>query len=173
MGPDGIHPRILKEAANQLAHPLRQLFHESLSTGILPNCWKEATVTPIYKSGDHLAPISYRPISLTSIPCKIMERLLKRDIMAHLLDNNLISSAQHGFLPRRSCVTNMLIFMDSLTQAHDDGLITDSIFFDFAKAFDKVPHRPLLRKLAAHGIVGDVLNWIESFLSGRMFRVRV
>jgi hypothetical protein len=67
----------------------------------------------------------------------------------------------------------MLLFMDSLTQAHDDGLITDAIFFDFAKAFDKVPHRPLLRKLEAYGIVDEVLKWIDSFLTGRTFRVKV
>lgn len=173
MGPDEVHPRILKEASTELAQPFHQLFRQSLSTGILPSCWKEAIVTPIYKSGDRLAPISYRPISLTSIPCKLMGRLLKRGIMAHLLDNNLISRAQHGFLPRKSCTTNMLLFMDSLTQAHDDGLITDAIFFDFAKAFDKVPHKPLLRKLAAYGIVDEILNWIESFLTGRTFRVKV
>ncbi|MBM6549301.1 hypothetical protein H7673_10610 [Streptococcus dysgalactiae subsp. equisimilis] len=173
LGPDGIHPRILKEAVTSLVGPLCNLFHASLNQGVLPNIWKEAVVTPIFKTGDRHDPKSYRPISLTSIPCKILERLIKRRIMAHLLSNKLISSAQHGFLPGKSCVSNLLILMDSLTQARDDGLITDAIFFDFAKAFDKVPHRPLLQKVEAYGIGGEVLSWIASFLTGRSFRVRI
>ncbi|MBM6549284.1 reverse transcriptase family protein [Streptococcus dysgalactiae] len=173
LGPDKIHPRILKEAATSLAGPLCSVFHASLSQGILPDIWKEAVVTPIFKTGDRHDPKSYRPISLTSIPCKILERLIKRRIMTHLLSNQLISPAQHGFLPGKSCVSNLLILMDSLTQARDEGLITDAIFFDFAKAFDKVPHRPLLQKLEAYGIGGEVLSWIASFLTGRSFRVRV
>ncbi|KAA3676029.1 uncharacterized protein DEA37_0011181 [Paragonimus westermani] len=172
MGPDMIHPRILKEAAVSLAEPLYKLFKQTLQTSILPSAWKEAMVTPIFKVGDRHSPASYRPISLTSIPCKIMERLLKRAILNHFLSNNLFSSTQHGFLPNRSCITNMLIFMDSLTEAKDNGLISDAIFFDFAKAFDRVPHGPLKHKLEAYGIQGEVLRWIASFLDNRTFRVK-
>jgi hypothetical protein len=173
LGPDDVHPRILKEAATILASHLHKLFRRSLDEGAVPSLWKEAIVTPVFKSGDRLSPASYRPISLTSIPCKVMERILKRAIMDHLVRNDLISSAQHGFLPNRSCVTNMLVFMDSLTQAKDDGLITDAVFFDFAKAFDRVPHIPLLHKLEAYGIQGIILRWITSFLSNRTFRVKI
>jgi hypothetical protein len=150
MGPDDIHPRILKEAASVLAAPLGKLFHLTLTTGVLPSYWKSATVVPIYKGGDRLSPNSYRPISLTSIPCKVLERILKKRILAHLLDNSLISPAQHGFLPQRSCITNLLLFMDSLTEARDNGLISDAIFFDFAKAFDSVPHAPLIHLSLIH-----------------------
>ncbi|KAA3680178.1 uncharacterized protein DEA37_0009933 [Paragonimus westermani] len=172
MGPDKIHPRILKEAAVSLAMPLFDLFKQTLRTGTLPEAWKEANVSPIFKTGDRHSPASYRPISLTSIPCKIMERLLKRTIFKHFFSNNLFSSTQHGFLPERSCITNMLIFMDSLTEAKDNGHISDAIFFDFAKAFDRVPHGPLLHKLEAYGIQGEVLRWITSFLGNRTFRVK-
>ena len=158
MGPDYIHPCILKEAADTLGLPLLSLFSDSLSTGVLPAAWKEAHVTPIYKSGDRHSPASYRPISLTSIPCKILERLIKKAILTHLQRNELISDSQHGFLPGRSCTTNLLLYMDSLTQARDDGLISDTIFFDFAKAFDKVPHKPLLHKLQAYGVCGELLQ---------------
>ena len=130
-------------------------------------------MTPIFKNGSRHSPSSYRPISLTSIPCKLLERLIKNAILNHLCKNGLISRAQHGFLPGRSCTTNMLIFMDSLTDARDRGLITDAVFFDFAKAFDRVPHIPLLHKLTAYGISGSLYNWISSFLSGRTFRVRI
>ena len=173
MGPDNIHLRILKEAANVLALQLFSLFTDSLLTGVLPAAWKQAHVTPIYKSGDRHSPASYRPISLTSIPCKILERLFKKAILDHLQRNNLISHVQHGFLPGRSCSTNLLLFMDSLTQARNDGLISDAIFFDFAKAFDKVPHKPLLHKRQAYGVCGELLQWINSFLTDRSFCVKV
>ena len=173
MGPDGIHPRILKEAASALAAPLCAVYRSSLFSGILPQCWKEAIVTPIFKKGSRHLPSSYRPISLTSIPCKLLERIIRNAILEHLLKNELISRAQHGFLPGRSCITNMLIFMDSLTEARDHGLISDAVFFDFAKAFDRVPHIPLLHKLTAYGIGGNLHEWIRSFLDGRSFRVRI
>ena len=96
MGPDYIHPRILKEAADTLALPLFSLFSYSLSTGVLPSAWKEAHVTPIYKSGDRHSPSSYCPISLTSIPCKILERLIKKAILSHLQRNELISDSNSG-----------------------------------------------------------------------------
>ena len=173
MGPDEIHPRILKESAYELAGPFYTLFRQSLNSGSLPHSWKTAHITPIFKSGDRLSPTSYRPISLTSIPCKILERIIKTHMLNHLTRNNLIATEQHGFLPGKSCITNLLLFMDSLTQARDSGLITDSIFFDFAKAFDKVPHQPLIHKLQEYGITGDILKWIESFLTSRTFQVRV
>ena len=142
-------------------------------SGVPPAAWKEAHVTPIYKSGDRHSPASYRPINLTSIPCKILERLIKKAILTHLQRNELISDLQHGFLPGRSCNTNFWLYMDSLTQAWDDGLISDTIFFDFAKAFDKVPHKPLLYKLQAYGVCGKILQWINPFLTDRSSCVKV
>ena len=142
-------------------------------TGVLPAAWKQAHVTPIYKSGDRHSPASYRPISLTSIPCKILERLIKKAILHNLQRNNLLSDMQHDFLPERSCSTNLLLFMDSRAQAQDDGLISDAIFFDFAKAFNRVPHKPLLHKLQSYGVCGKLLQWINSFLTDRSFCVKV
>ena len=79
-------------------------------------------------------------------------------MLNHLTRNNLIATEQHGFLPGKSCITNLILFMDSLTKVRDLGLITNSIFFDFAKAFDKVPHQPLIRKLQEYGINGNILK---------------
>ena len=106
IGPDYIHPPILNEAADTLALRLFFLFSDSLSTGVLPSAWKEAHITPIYKSVDRHSPASYHPISLTSIPCKILERLIEKAILTHLQRNELISDSQHGFLRGRSCTTN-------------------------------------------------------------------
>ena len=113
------------------------------------------------------------PSVLTGIPCKILERLIKKAILTHFRRNKLISKSQHGFPPGRSCTTNLLLYMDSLTQARDDGLISDTIFSDFAKAFEKVPHKPLLHKLQAYGVCGELLQWINSFLTDRSFCVKV
>ena len=103
-GPDGIHPSVLKHSADALAIPLTVIFNMSNTTSCLPSQWLTAHVTPIYKhSGTRLSTENYRPISLTSIVCKIFEGILKDEIMIHLLSNELINSSQHGFLLRRSC----------------------------------------------------------------------
>ena len=158
MGPDEIHPRILKESAYELAGHFYTLFQEPLNSVSFPHSWKTAHITCIFKSADRLSPTSYRPISLTSIPCRILERIIKAHMLNHLTRNNVIATEQYGFLPGKSCITNFLLFMDSLTQALESGLITDSIFFDFAKAFDKVPHQPLIHKLQEYGITGNILT---------------
>ena len=173
MGPDYIHPCTLKEAADTLALPLFSLFSNSISTGVLPAAWKEAHVTPIYKYGDRHSPASYRHISLTNIQCKIPERLTKKAILTHFQRNELISDSQHGFLPGRSCTTNLLLYMDSPTQAPDNGLISETIFFYFTKAFDKVPHKPLPHKLQAYGVCGELMQWVNSFLTDRSFCLKV
>ena len=172
MGPDEIHPRILKEAAHTLAPFYTELFQICLDQGSYPESWKKGIISPIFKKGDRHLPSSYRPISLTCISSKVFERLIKDTILSHLRRNGLLSSFQHGFLPGRSCITNMLSVMDSLTQAYDDGHISHAIFIDFAKAFDRVPHLPLLHKLESYGISGNLLSLIRGFLSDRSFSVR-
>ena len=149
------------------------LFRKCIDDGQIPTVWREATITPIYKKGSRHSPSSYRPISLTSIPCKIFERVIKEKMLQHLQSNNLVSRSQHGFLPGRSCITNMLTLMDSLTQAYDDGQISEAVFIDFSKAFDRVPHTPLLHKLKAYGFEGKLWTFLKNFLSERSFSVKV
>jgi len=74
-GPDDIHPCVLKELASQLSTPLTLIFRSSLSTGKLPCSWKSANITAVYKKGDRKDPSNYRPVSLTSVVCKILEKL--------------------------------------------------------------------------------------------------
>ena len=118
-------------------------------------------------------PENYRPISLTSVPCKLMEKLVRDIIVRHMTENNLFSNAQHGFIKGKSCVTQLLEFLEDIMQSIDNGNGVDVIYLDFCKAFDKVPHRRLLQKLYAYGIRGKVHARVKEFLSGREQRVIV
>ena len=102
-----------------------------------------------------------------------MESIIRDAITEHLDKYNLISNSQHGFRSGRSCTTNLLTFLDEVTSAVDRGNGVDAIFLDFAKAFDKVPHRRLLIKVEQHGIGGKLAAWIEAWLAGRKQRVCV
>jgi hypothetical protein len=153
-GPDGISPRILKEMRFELVNVMQKIFQKSIDQAKVPADWKKATVTPIYKKGQKSDPANYRPVSLTSIPCKVMETVIKEKIMAHLQEEKLIKPSQHGFWPGRSCATNLLIFQEALTKAVDNGILADIFYLDFAKPFDKVPRERLIIKLEAKGITG-------------------
>jgi ribonucleases P/MRP protein subunit RPP40 len=112
-------------------------------------------------------------VSLTTISCKVLETLIRDDIVDHLIRNNLLENTQHGFVPGRSCATNLIEFLDKVTEAVDGGHGVDLVFLDFAKAFDKVPRQRLIAKLRARGVRGKVLNWIAEWLTGREQRVVV
>jgi len=170
-GPDEIGPRLLQELEGAAAAALTIIFRESVASGVVPDDWRRANVTPIFKKGTKMDPGNYRPVSLTSVCCKILEGLLKTTIMKHLEANNLVNSSQHGFMAGRSCCTNLLEFLEEVTRAVDEGVPVDVIYLDFAKAFDKVPKERLLEKLRAHGVSGHLLRWIRNWLTGRQQRV--
>ena len=166
-GPDSIHPTVLKQLAEELTLPLAIIFNRSLHEGVVPKDWRIANVTSIFKKGDRTQANNYRPISLTSIICRIMESLLRDAIVAHLKRHNLIRKSQHGFMSHKSCLTNLLEFLEEVTKLLDEGHNVDIVFLDFARAFDKVPHSRLMMKVRAHGITGDIAYWIEKWLSNR------
>ena len=170
-GPDGIPPRILSIAATELSVPIAILFRKSLVSGTLPSEWKMAYVTPIFKKGNKSSVNNYRPVSLTCVVCKLMEKIVRKHIMEHFVNNNLISKHQHGFVPRRSCITQLLEVLDSWTETLDEGGSIDIVYMDYQKAFDSVPHRRLLLKLESTGVKNYVLNWVRDFLSNRKQRV--
>ncbi|BHF70839.1 hypothetical protein SprV_0401389200 [Sparganum proliferum] len=172
-GPDDIPPKLLKELAGELSKPLSMLFQASFEAGYLPADWKSARITPIYKGGSKVLANNYRPISLTSICSKIMEKIIKREIMHFPEEHNLLCDAQHGFRRGRSCVTNLLYCLDRWTRAVDGGNAVHAIYVDFKKAFDSVPHQRRLYKLSRTGIRGNLLRWIQSFLIGRSQIVHV
>ncbi|XP_047139088.1 uncharacterized protein LOC124814999 [Hydra vulgaris] len=171
IGVDGIHPRVLRNCAAAFAIPFNSIFRQSLLSGSVPEYWKKSNITPIFKKGSKLKAYNYRPVSLTSIPCKVMEKIIHKHIMAHCVENNLISKHQHGFIRKKGCLTNLLEARDILTEAMHQGYSADIIYTDFAKAFDKVPHKRLLHKLKAYGIHKKLLLWIKMWLKIRKQRV--
>ena len=138
---------------------------------MVPGDWKNANVCPIFKNGGKHLAANYRPVSLTSQICKVFESLMRDVIVRHLEDNELLKDSQHGFRRGRSCLTNLLTFLDRVSGCLDEGEAVDVVFLDFAKAFDKVPHRRLLKKLSSHGIEGRVWKWVEAWLMDRYQRV--
>ena len=111
-GIDGVHPHVLAECFEELALPLSIIFNNSYETAILPSLWSQANITPIFKKGDKNIAENYRPISLTSVPCKIMERIVRDELLNYLFLNNLINPSQHGFVYAKSCATNLLEALD-------------------------------------------------------------
>ena len=172
-GPDGLSPAVLKKASTALSYPLSVLFNRSMNESRLPADWKQALVTPIFKKGSKAMPGNYRPVSLTCIVCKIMEKLIRDKLVQHLSKSELISHDQHGFVKGRSCTTQLLEVLDVWTKVLDEGGRIDVIYMDFQKAFDTVPHRRLIHKVKAHGIGGHLLGWLKDFLADREQRVVV
>jgi len=172
-GPDGIQAALLKNASDSLAFPLAQLYQFLFDSCRVPKEWKLATVTPIFKKGKSCEVGNYRPISLTSLCCKIMESIIKDDILAYLLTKQLITRHQHGFLSRRSTGTQLLDCLNDWSLNIENKQSLDVIYIDFAKAFDSVVHRKLLSKLTSYGISGKLLSWIEDFLRDRFQFVSV
>ena len=174
IGPDEISPRLLRELVDHITVPLTIILNQSLAEGYLPDDWKMAIVSPIYKNkGAKNLAENYRPISLTSIICRVMETFLKQKIMNHLTQEKLLTSKQYGFVSKRSTITQLLHYLDKCTEEISIKKVVDVIYFDFAKAFDTVPHKRLLKKLQCYGVNGDILKWIEAFLTDRYQMVKV
>ncbi|CAM4566327.1 unnamed protein product [Lepidochelys kempii] len=171
MGPDELHPRVLKELAAVIAEPLAIIFENSWRTGEVPDDWKKANVVPIFKKGKKEDPGNYRPVSLTSVPGKIMEQVLKESILKHLHERKEIRNSQHGFTKGRSCLTNLIAFYDEITGSVDEGKAVDVLFLDFSKAFDTVSHSILVSKLRKYGLDECTTRWVESWLDCRAQRV--
>jgi hypothetical protein len=163
MGPDSIHPAMLKTLAEVLAPPLTELFNRSLVTCVLPEDWKKAVVIPVHKGKESDDVRNYRPISLTSIPAKILERIIRNKLGEYLIKHNLLSPAQHGFTKGRSCLSNLLLALDEITDKLDRGEKVVIGYLDFAKAFDSVNHRLLIYKLWAYGISDQLCDWVRVF----------
>ena len=165
---------MLSDLSDYFSGPLAAIMNRSLNEGHVPKDWKVAHVTPIYKNkGAKNLAVNYRPVSLTSVVCKVMESILREHIMEHLIRQNLLSNKQYGFIGNRSRVTQILYYLDKCFESTSLGKVVDSIYFDFAKAFDTVPHRRLCKKLSAYAIDGSILAWITSFLNGRTQSVKV
>lgn len=171
-GPDKIHGKILKNCAKNLAAPLALLFQTSYYTCSIPSEWKVANVVPVFKKGSKNAVQNYRPISLTSLVMKVYERVIASEVLS--IVEGKIEPRQHGFLPLKSCESQLIPFTDSLARCLNKGSRTDIIYFDFAKAFDSVNHDIILDKLKnQYGINGLLLKFFVEYLSSRVQRVAI
>ena len=166
---------LLRILAHRLAYPLSANFTSFMSVGQVPQAWKWATVTPVFNSciASELSNYRPRPISLTSILSKLMERVIVLDMLHYCRQQGLISKQQHGFLARKSTVTNMLSCMNDWTCVLMNKTSVAVAYIDFHKAFDSVCHAKVFCKLQFMGFTGNLLKWLENFLSDRWQRTRV
>ena len=172
-GPDNIPTRLLKEGATELSPIFTLLFNSTLHQGQIPTPWKQAHVAPVHKKNNRHDPANYRPISLTSVTCKLIEHIIYSQIINHLDSNGILTDRQFGFRKGRSCETQLLITVQDLAQGLRDKQQIDAVILDFSKAFDKVSHRHLLLKLEHYGVRGPTLSWIGDFLTNRTQRVMI
>ena len=173
-GMDCLHNRVLKECASTLVQPLTFMFNLSLQCGTFPRRWKSAIIQPIFKNrGDRSSPSSYRPIALLPAVSKVLERLVREQLLEHCFAVDAIPECQFGFLPQRSTVWQLLAVLEEWEDAVDNGKTVHSCFLDVAKAFDRVDHSLLLMKLRSIGVVGAPLSWMTSYLGNRCISTRV
>ncbi|CAM4665435.1 unnamed protein product [Lepidochelys kempii] len=171
MGPDVLHPRVLKELADVISEIMASGSANSWRSGEVPDNWKKANVVPIFKKGKEEDPGHYRPVSLTSVPGKIMEQVLKESILKHLEERKVITNSQHGFTKGKSCLTNLIAFYDEITGFVDEGKAVDVVFLDFSKASDTVSYNILASKLKKYRLDEWTIRWIESWLDCQAQRV--
>ena len=167
---DFLNQLLLKKCALSLAHPLSLLFQESYDTAVLPKQWKTSFITPVYKKGLKCSPDNYRPISITSAVCRVMEKMIAYHIRTKFSDR--FSKNQFGFIEKRSCNLALLSSIDSWKKKIHTNKSIDVVYFDFRKAFDKVSHAKLLYKLESFGLDCQMIRWFKTFLTNRKSFVR-
>lgn len=173
-GLDEISNKVLKECATVMAGPLAHVFNCSLKTGVFPFQWKRAVVAPIFKNkGSRSEPASYRPISLLPSASKVFESIVGERLQAHCLHHDILPDEQFGFLPNRSTVWQLLSITEEWEDLLDKGSCVHAVFLDMAKAFDRVDHQLLLKKLRSIGVLGRELEWFANYLFNRLLCTRV
>ncbi len=170
-GPDGISSRMLKGTADVISHSLSNLFNLSLVEGVVPSSWKLSNITPVFKAGDPKLVSNYRPISLLSLPSKLLERIIHNKLMPYLLSNSILSQNQFGFRPASSTQEALISATGDWHRHLDSKKNVAAVFFDLSKAFDTVPHHGLLKALSKIGIVGSLHRWFTSYLTSRRQQV--
>ena len=159
---------------------LKLLFHQIFSFSIkyflspmFPLIWKPAIIVLVHKNGLSTCTANYRPISLTCVTSKIMERVITGQLLSYFVENRLINEAQHGFLKGLSTTSNLLYCINDWTLSLQNRHGVTIIYIDFAKAFDTVSHEKLLYRLKCYGIGGKLLLWLRNFLKHRTHCTRV
>jgi len=162
--------RVLRELADVIAEPLSIIFERSWRTEV-PEDWRKASVTPIFKKGKKEDPGNYRPVNLTSIPGKMMEQLILDVVIKQVEWKRIVESSQHGFIKGKSCFINLIAFCDGRTIWVDERKAVDVAYLDFSKAFHTVSHNILLGKLRKCELDERSVRWLENWLNGRAQRV--
>ena len=173
-GVDNFNSSMLREVASSVACPLCEILKGSIEMGEVPLDRKKQMLHLYTKTKENKSqPCNYRPVSLTSHISKTMESIIRDEIIGHLQTNKLIKPSQHGFWKGRSCLTNLLVYLDKVTMYIYQGLPVDTIYLDCSKAFDRVSHSRLEKKPKSLGIGGIVSDWITKWLTDREQRVVV
>lgn len=170
-GPDHLPPVFFKHCAPSLTLPVSIIFNKSLSNGVFPDVWKIASIVPIHKSGGIHNVQNYRPISILNCLGKVLEKMV-HDVLYRSV-RHVISDRQHGFMKNRSTTTNLMTFVNVLTRKIEKRQQVDTVYIDFSKAFDKVPHSIAVDKMRRIGLPDWILNWTLSYLSDRKGFVKI
>jgi hypothetical protein len=171
--PESIPSYFLRRTAATVCYPLKLIFERSLACAWLPPSWKTAVVTPILKKGSSTLVSNYRPISLTSSVCKVLEILIRDSLVNFWDSQNIFHSSQYGFLHSRSTLSQLLSCSAEWYSNFNRSIQTEIVYVDYAKAFDSVCHSKLLLKLKSYGISGPLLSWLHAFFTSRNFRVKI
>ncbi|KAJ7413206.1 hypothetical protein BTVI_43914 [Pitangus sulphuratus] len=161
MGPNEIQLRVLRKPADVIARTLSMIFGNSRQSGEVPREWKKENIIPISKKGKKEDAENYQPVSLLSVPGKIMEKTLLEAILRHMEDRELTQDSQQGFAKGKSCLTNLEVFCGEMTISVDKERAADVIYLDLCKVFDTVPHNTLLSKLKRNGFDGWTVRQIR------------
>ncbi|GAB0179180.1 mitochondrial enolase superfamily member 1 [Grus japonensis] len=153
-----------------MARLLSIIFERSWRSGEVPEDWRKDNVTPVFKKGKEEDPGNYRPVSLTSIPAKMMEQLIL-GVINKLMEEKVMESGQHRFSKGKSCLTNLIAFYGGMTSWVDEGRAVDVVYLDFSKAFDTVSHNILVSKLRKCRLDEGSVRWVGNWLNGRAQRV--
>ena len=172
-GTDGIPSSMLKVLSNELCRPLYIIFNSSLLSGNIPKIWKKSIITPIFKKGEPSNSNNYRPISITCVMCRVLERIISKQLIFYLKSNNLLTKYQYGFISGKSTELQLTKCLKFWYNELNNKKCVDIIYIDFAKAFDVVSHEKLLFKLKSYGISNKIIKWFYNFLSNRSQITRV